>query len=79
MVYLCMHDTIQTILTSEQKENVISLMSSFVFGSVSRFLIWSPNPNPLADLVPDLVPHGGPNLPADLVHPIFAIYTFIKC
>ena len=27
-----MHDTIQTILTSEQKENVISLMSSFVFG-----------------------------------------------
>ena len=31
--YSCKHDTIQTILTSEQKENVISLMSSFVFGA----------------------------------------------
>ena len=29
---LLVQDTIQTILTSEQKENVISLMSSFVFG-----------------------------------------------
>ena len=36
-VYSCMHNTIQTISTSEQKENVISLMSSFVFGSISRF------------------------------------------
>ena len=28
-----MHETIQTILTSKQKENVVSLMSSFVFGT----------------------------------------------
>ena len=31
-----MHDTIQTILTSGQKENVVSLMKCFVFGSISR-------------------------------------------
>ena len=35
-MYPCVHDTIQTILTSGQKECAchISLMSFFVFGSV---------------------------------------------
>ena len=33
--FSCMHDTIQTVLTSEQKENVISLMSYFVSTSSS--------------------------------------------
>ena len=34
--YSCTHDTIQTILTSGQKQNVMSLMSFFVLGSVRR-------------------------------------------
>ena len=56
-MYPCVHDTIQTILTSGQKESVISLMSFFVFGSVKPgFLIIVP-------IVP-IAPIVSKNLPA---------------